>query len=423
MVSQGASEDQLEVSSLHNALIEKLRELNCIQTPQVEAAFRAVPRHLFLPEVALDRVYSNDAILTKRLNGQVVSSSSQPSIMAIMLEQLDLKPGHRVLEIGAGTGYNAALMAHIVGETGRVVTIDIDEDIVAGARKTLLAVGFERVQVVCADGAFGHPEAAPYDRIILTVGASDIAPAWVESLNPDGRLVLPLEIKGPQKTVAFEWAGIHLESISIEDCGFMMLRGVMAKSPPSPFPLGPEPGLILSVDHQKTVDADAVYRLLTGPSKDYSVSVRATPWEGTFGGLGFWLALHEPNLCGLFAEGEIVDRDVVPYLYGNSGEWKRIWTIGLLEDDALCVLVKPPGQPFSDSSEPRDEFELFVRSFGSDDSLAKRLIDQVVTWDSIGRPSNQGLRIRAYPPDVGYAQLPNEYVVDKQWTRLVLNWQ
>ncbi|MFQ5793356.1 MAG: hypothetical protein ACE5JI_23035, partial [Acidobacteriota bacterium] len=87
---------------MHQALVDKLKEMGCIRTPQVEAAFRAVPRHLFLPGVPHDRVYSDDAILTKRVDGQVVSSSSQPAIMAVMLEQLDLHPGQRVLEIGAG---------------------------------------------------------------------------------------------------------------------------------------------------------------------------------------------------------------------------------------------------------------------------------------------------------------------------------
>jgi protein-L-isoaspartate(D-aspartate) O-methyltransferase len=106
------------VSTLHQALVDRLKCAGYIHTPAVEAAFRAVPRHLFLPAVAPDTVYTDEAIPTKRLDGKAVSSSSQPAIMAIMLEQLDLHPGHRVLEIGAGTGYNAALMAHIVGDSG-----------------------------------------------------------------------------------------------------------------------------------------------------------------------------------------------------------------------------------------------------------------------------------------------------------------
>jgi protein-L-isoaspartate(D-aspartate) O-methyltransferase len=88
-----------------------------------------------------------------------------------------LAPGQRVLEIGAGTGYNAALMAHIVGGSGEVVTVDIERDLVDAARDHLEAAGFGRVRVVLGDGGDGHPGGAPYDRIILTVGAWDVAPA------------------------------------------------------------------------------------------------------------------------------------------------------------------------------------------------------------------------------------------------------
>ena len=108
-----------QITRLHGNYVEELKSKGAIQSPRVEEAFRAVPRHLFLPEVPLERVYRDEAILTKRQDGQLVSSSSQPTMMAIMLEQLDLQPGHRVLEIGAGSGYNAGLMAHIVGDSGQ----------------------------------------------------------------------------------------------------------------------------------------------------------------------------------------------------------------------------------------------------------------------------------------------------------------
>ena len=113
------------------------------------------------------------------VDGVTTSSASQPSMMAIMLGQLDLQPGHRVLEIGAGTGYNAALMARIVGPGGRVVAVDIDADLVDGAARHLAAAGVDGVELVCADGARGYPPAAPYDRIVLTVGSGDVRPEWV----------------------------------------------------------------------------------------------------------------------------------------------------------------------------------------------------------------------------------------------------
>src|SRR6266567_2264621 len=100
-----------KIATLHQQLIDQLKSNRHITSRSVEAAFRAVPRHLFLPNIALKEVYQDQAIVTKSLDERVVSSSSQPTMMAIMLEQLQLQPGQRVLEIGAGTGYNAALMA------------------------------------------------------------------------------------------------------------------------------------------------------------------------------------------------------------------------------------------------------------------------------------------------------------------------
>lgn len=410
--------------ALHQALVNKLKRDGTIFTPSVEAAFGAVPRHLFLPGVAPSEVYRDQAIATKSLNGIFVSSSSQPAIMAIMLELLELKPGQRVLEIGAGTGYNAALIAHIVGETGQVVTVDIDEDIVESAREHLAAAGFDRVQVVCGDGGLGYSAAAPFDRIILTVQAWDITPAWWEQLKPGGQLLLPLSvIRGVQKLVAFEHKENFLVSVAVEDCGFITLRGAFA-GPERYVQLGPEPGLYISVEDPGLVDVEAVYQLLMGPSIDLPTSIRVTPRE-IWGGLSLWLALHEPTFCGLGAQGAVAERGIVPDLFGFST--KSSSTVGMLGQQRLCVLM-PSSQKASElptqciAADP-SVFELFVRSYGSDDRLAQRLIEQVSAWDAAGRPSNKGLHIRAYPLHAAYVPSENETVIPKRWTQFVLNWQ
>jgi protein-L-isoaspartate(D-aspartate) O-methyltransferase len=106
--------------------------------------------------------------------------------------------------------------------------------------------------VVCADGGAGWPAGAPYDRIMLTVGAWDVAPAWVNQLAAGGRLVVPLSLRGVQRSVAFEPTGEHLTSVSVTPCGFMPLRGQMAR-PESIRPLGDEPGLFIAFDGEQNL--------------------------------------------------------------------------------------------------------------------------------------------------------------------------
>jgi len=253
--------DSADIRKYQQDLVEQLKKENTLKTPEVEGAFMKVPRHLFLPDEPLDKVYSDVAIVVKRGDeGTWTSSSSQPAIMAIMLEQLGLKPGQRVLEIGTGTGFNAALIASIVGPRGKVVTIDIQPDLVEYARMRLVSAGYDWVQTVVGDGGYGYPDGAPYDRIILTVASDVIVPSWREQLAPDGRLVLPFEIGGPQHSLALEKRGEELISVAISPCGFMPLQGAFAPSQPVRTQLGPDPRLFLLSDEGKElpVGADSI---------------------------------------------------------------------------------------------------------------------------------------------------------------------
>lgn len=119
------------------------------------------------------------------------SSASQPSIVADMLDALDVQPGQSVLEIGTGTGWNAALLARCVGEHGRVVTIEVDPRLAQDARGALTNAGYEPL-VITGDGTAGYPAGAPYDRVISTASIREVVPrAWLNQLRPGGRLVTP----------------------------------------------------------------------------------------------------------------------------------------------------------------------------------------------------------------------------------------
>lgn len=187
-------------------------------------AFADVPRHAFIPALVwrqrgdvdgndmyplhrdkepaewLEVAYANRPVDTQVDDGhpaedgtghEVTSSASQPSIVADMLVALQAEPGMTVLEVGTGTGYNAALLAHRVGQEN-VVTVEIDPEVADHARDALDATGFGKVTVITADGAQGYPVNAPYDRVIVTAGVTTIPYAWVAQTAPGGRIVLPM---------------------------------------------------------------------------------------------------------------------------------------------------------------------------------------------------------------------------------------
>ncbi|MGH3928766.1 MAG: methyltransferase domain-containing protein, partial [Pseudonocardiaceae bacterium] len=183
-----------------------------------------VPRHRFVPDTVwfknpdgwptllplhrgddpdrwLELTYlPDDAVITQVDDGHPsgpglagamqTSSASAPDIVAIMLAALDAHEGHRVLEIGTGTGYNAALLAHRLGAE-QVTSIEVDPDVAAQARRALSETGYGKVCTVTGDGALGHAPGAPYDRVIITAAVHQIPYSWVVQTRPGGRILLP----------------------------------------------------------------------------------------------------------------------------------------------------------------------------------------------------------------------------------------
>lgn len=195
------------------ALVREMTAAGALHDLAWAAAFSEVPRHLFVPYYFapgpagyerlwgedpdparrarwLRGVYSDTPLATRMHGGELVSSSSQPSLMAEMLEELDVRDGNAVLEIGAGTGYNAALLSHRLGD-GLVTTVDLDPEITESARRHLEAAGY-RPAVVTGDGARGCPARAPFDRIIATCALSSVPRAWMAQCRPRARILAPL---------------------------------------------------------------------------------------------------------------------------------------------------------------------------------------------------------------------------------------
>lgn len=208
-------------------MVDRLITVGCVRGTAVERAFRSVPRHLFVPDVVPTAAYTDQPIVTQHdVDGSPLNSSSQPSTTAAILEQLAVAPGDRILEIGTGTGYDAALLAELAGPGGSVATIDIDPVMACEAREHLVSAGYQRVDVLSGDGWSGASARAPFNRVISTVGVWDVSPAWFSQLEAFGMLVVPLWLRaGLQVSVALRWDLDGFTSTSVVPCGLMRLRG------------------------------------------------------------------------------------------------------------------------------------------------------------------------------------------------------
>jgi protein-L-isoaspartate(D-aspartate) O-methyltransferase len=232
-------------AKLADALTDTLRITRAIKTPRVDEAFRSVPRHLFVDRyynkgrivtvdprnpapAQLRRIYSDDALVSHQRRKVPTSSTSEPGLVAQMLEDLLLEPAMSILEIGAGTGWNAALMGHIVGPEGRVHSVDIQADVTRRARNHIRRLGLKNVHIVTGDGGYGHRKAAPYDRIVTTANCPDISPHWADQLTPGGALLAMLQdIPGSYWCLCLRlWRRRdHLQGEVVTSAGFMMLQG------------------------------------------------------------------------------------------------------------------------------------------------------------------------------------------------------
>lgn len=298
--------------ALRTALVRHLTSVGTIRDPRIADAFQAVPRHLFVPQVPLETAYADDVVPMKQdRSGVLTSSVSQPSIIALMLEQAAIRPGDRVLEIGSG-GYNAALLRELAGPDGAVTTVDIDADVTRRARASLDRTGYGDVAVVRADGEFGDPERAPYDRIVVTVTAWEVALAWVRQLRPDGRIVVPLRVRGQTRSVAFDLVGDHLESRSTTMCGFVGMQGVGSHYERS------EDGLTYDEDQEGEPH----------PTGDVLELRRERKWSGLqvhrdepLLDLYLWLACNLSGYCVLDGEGgaAVATADSLAYLSRRPG--------------------------------------------------------------------------------------------------------
>ncbi|MGM9336239.1 methyltransferase, FxLD system [Streptomyces murinus] len=408
--------DTTAADRLRTQLVDELVKDGKVHTPGVEEAMRSVPRHPFVPNAPLEKAYKDAPVNTKYDEGGVsISCASQPSIVGMMLEQLEVEPGHRVLELGAGTGYNAGLLGHLVGEKGHVTTIDVDDDIVEGARAGLAAVGIDNVEVILGDGAVGYGANAPYDRIVATVGAHGVPPAWLDQLAPGGRLLTPLRLRGGvSRSIAFERDADGLwRSVDSEMNTFMPLRRGIADDPRLLVPLTPDGSVTLVTNGDQHVDADALATALAQP--------RVEIWTGvTFRGpesaewLELWLTCTLPNgLSRMPAEDAAYDQGVVVSPYPSS--------TATFEGGTLTYLSRRTAAEKAPDGATLYEFGVIGHGPKAQ-QLAARVATEAQIWDKEFRGRDVMFEIQPRDGEVP-ADRPGRFTLDNGLNRMIIEWQ
>ncbi|WP_250033702.1 methyltransferase, FxLD system [Paractinoplanes maris] len=360
--------EDLSPETARQQLVEHLTAKGWITHPEVAAAFSTVPRHEFAPAgTSVRAAYADDTVITVRTpDGATTSSISAPWLQAHMLETARLRPGGRVLEIGSG-GYNAALIAELVGPAGTVVSVDIDAQVIANAQAALARTGYGQVvEAICADGENGYPGGGPYDAILVTVECSDIPPAWIEQLAPEGLLVAPVRMRANTRCLTLRRRGDHLVAIAARQCGFVPMQGA-GHDPVRRTPLLGNDIVLTIDDPSTTADAEALAAALHTPRVEVWSPVTARIDEGgAFESIHLWLA-SQPRPYGALT----VDRSRVGDLLDPDN---RFVCPTLLAGDSFAHLTLRRHEQSS--------YQFGAHGFGPGGAApAAELADLIVAWD------------------------------------------
>ncbi|MEU1292128.1 methyltransferase, FxLD system [Streptomyces sp. NPDC005840] len=399
-----------EATRLRNKVVDELRAGGDISSSEIEAVMRKVPRHAFIPDTPLDRAYDTyAAVITKTdEHGVQLSSVSAPQIQAMMLEQAQVRPGMRVLEIGSG-GLNAAYLAELVGEHGEVVTVDIDPVVTERAHRLLDEHGYDRVRVLTADAAEPIPELGEVDVVMVTAGAWDIAPAWTAQLKQGGRLVVPLRMRGLTRSVAFTQIpgehGPYLESVSALICGFVPMQGSTAHREELLLVNG-TPEIGLKFDDGLPADPHRLDNAVTYPRHEL--------WTGVVIGLSelidtlqMAMAISLPGFCTMAVDEDLDTGLVAPV--------NRRFALAAVEDDTFAYLV-------TRRTEDNKHIEYGVHALGPNaEQFADQVADVLRDWEASRRGGPSPV-IRVYPANTSDDQIPADRVIDKVHSRVSLSW-
>jgi protein-L-isoaspartate(D-aspartate) O-methyltransferase len=381
-------------------LLEECRSI-CYETPisdATAAAFVATPRHLFVRryrqggtkqwhDVRADNLqehlatlYANHPlILYGDDDDDVPSTISEPSLVLRMLDLLQLRPGQRVLELGTGSGWNAALMARLVGPEGHVHTVEIIADVAKTAAAAIEQLGIPNAHVIVGDGGEGYAPAAPYDRAVFTAGAYDLPRAFHEQLTHGGLLLAILKnVGGGDNLFLLRKTDDHLTSIDAALCGFVQVRGR---------------------SHVDDLEPSAV-EALPGWEELRHCEISRTPfwWGGKSKEQAVWRTLSIRSFLGIVEPSFRAFKTAKSPAQPREEHFFGLW----MQDQRSLVLAK----------------DNLLISYGSAEAR-ERLLECVRYWVDLGMPTAASLGLRVYPSDATVTCEPNEWLVKRPESKFV----
>ena len=363
---------------------------------EIQTAFLETPRHLFIRRYKvsqkdtewqevneanlaehLPRLYQNHSlVLWKENNDKRVSTISQPSLVLYMLNLLKLKPGHKVLELGAGSGWNAALMGHIVGSSGHIYSLEIIPEIANRAAENIDRFGMDNVSIIEADAGDGYETESPFDRIIFTASAFDLPRNLYHQIKEDGLLLIVIKIEGGTDNLfLLQKKDEHFESIDSSPCKFVDVTGK--------YSLGYDPIELEDLPEWTELQTKEISRtLFWWGHKELDFIWRTMP-------IRFWLSISEP----LFQT----------FCSSTNSNQKSFFGIWDKENQSLAIV--------------KDDR---IITYGTSHAR-ERLLADIYSWVDLGMPSPTCFKLQIYPIDVPVPVTGDRWIVKRQESQFV--WQ
>jgi protein-L-isoaspartate(D-aspartate) O-methyltransferase len=384
-----------KVGKYQQQLLEQIQSIyyDRLTSEATEKAYLTTPRHVFVRryrehgtkqwhevrdenlEEHLATLYANKPlILYGEDDATVPSTISQPSFVLRMLEMLQLRAGQTVFELGAGSGWNAALMGNLVGQEGHVYSLELIPEVAKTAAETIATLGIKNVNIIVADGGEGYAAGAPYDRAIFTAGAYDLPGHFYSQVKDQGLLLIAIKTEGEGDNLfLLRKNQDHFESLESQAAGFVQMRGKYEIDSLDPIPIETIPEWT-ELKHKQVS--------------------KAPFWWGGKGKAGFaWRTLGIRSFLGIteptyraFKTEKTDQRSQEEYYFGLWDKEHR--SLVLAKDD--CLLA-----------------------YGNS-SAKERLLRKVRQWVKLGMPVAASLALKIYPSDLPLKKRKNQWIVKRR---------